>query len=511
MIFEITSDGVFYFGSLRILVYLETIFYLLFTALLLVIRRSYVRKSVFYSIILYIIFSIFGHTYQYFVAPYTQTLSLAASAGLLLIFLVFQNPDYERDRTTGMYRDLGLQKIKKEDALYNINRPVIGLGFENFYSLRSLYGDETFDIIFSKVAKYLRTIMPEYYIFYCRNGNFLAFYDGNIDRVQELKKEILSRFSGPFKSENEDVYLSPIFIYSTSDVPMESLEIFYNSIHLAFDTAIAIGKGGVCQITNEIHDKAVRNVKVEKALKKALHNNSLLVYYQPIYSTLKGKICSAEALVRLYDDELGILYPDEFIWRAEANGSVLTLGEQVFRKVCEFVSQQDMEKLGLEFIDVNLSPLQCMRRQLAEEFETIMKEYHIDPKYINLEITETASTDIKVIKDNMNQLCDQGVTFALDDYGSGFSNLVNVLSLPLSIIKIDKSIVWAYFNDGNDLLLRVIQTFENKNLHLVVEGVETEEMAKKLAELGCHYEQGYFYSKPIPEVDFLNYLKQNKH
>ena len=329
--------------------------------------------------------------------------------------------------------------------------------------------------------------MPEYYIFYCRNGKFLAFYDGNIDRIQELKKEILSRFSSPFKCENEDVYLSPIFIYSTSDVPMESLEIFYNSIHLAFDTAVAKGKGGICQITNEIHDKAVRNVKVEKALKKALHDNNLLVYYQPIYSTVKEKMCSAEALVRLYDDELGILYPDEFIWRAEANGSVLSLGEQVFRKVCEFVSQHDMEELGLEFIDVNLSPLQCMRKQLAEEFENIMKEYHIDPKYINLEITETASTDIKVIKDNMIHLCNQGVTFALDDYGSGFSNRVNVLSLPLSIIKIDKSIVWAYFNDGNDLLLRVIQTFENKNLHLVGEGLETEERAKKLAELGCHY------------------------
>jgi EAL domain-containing protein (putative c-di-GMP-specific phosphodiesterase class I) len=249
---------------------------------------------------------------------------------------------------------------------------------------------------------------------------------------------------------------------------------------------------------------------VENALKKALKEDSLQVYYQPIYSTKDMRITGAEALVRIEDEELGLLFPDEFIGKAEGNGSILTLGEQVFKKVCAFVQSHDMEALGLSFIEVNLSPLQCMREKLSVEFEQIMEDYGVDPKYIGLEITESAASNIDVIKDNMNHLVDVGVKLALDDYGTGYSNLINILSLPLSIVKIDKSIVWAYFNDGNDFLLRVIQTFKNRDLRLVVEGVETEEMAETLGLLGCHYEQGYYYSKPISEEEFLKYITSNQ-
>ena len=124
------------------------------------------------------------------------------------------------------------------------------------------------------------------------------------------------------------------------------------------------------------------------------------------------------------------------------------------------------------------------------------------------EITETATTDVAVIRENMHTLSKNGTTFSLDDYGTGFSNLINILDLPLHIVKIDKSIVWAYFSGARNVLPHVVKMFKSQNLKIVVEGVETQKMADELAQMGCDYEQGFYFSKPVPSETFLKYVRQ---
>ncbi|MCR5547105.1 MAG: EAL domain-containing protein [Lachnospiraceae bacterium] len=508
LIFSVTEENGFTYEKGRIFFFYETLLYLGLSLAIIFFRRKQIRKVKQYSLYIYVFFSLMGHVLQVFYNPYTQTVSLGATIGLLIVFLAFENPDYDRDRKTGMYREAGIRKIKEEDSLYGITRPAVEVGFDNFEHIKSVYGEMTANKLIQDVSKFLQISFPEIDKFYVHNGRFIALYDGEISTLREFRDQILERCKKPFTFEGGDVYLSPIFAFTTGDIPMENFEVFRSSMRIAFEHGKEQGKGCVVRLTNEMYLEALRSLKVEEALKKALTGDNLLVYYQPIYDTKAGKVTSAEALVRIYDEELGVLYPDDFIWRAEENGSILALGEQVFRKACKFIQTHDMNALGLNYIEINLSPLQCARRQLAIEFEKIIEEYQIDGNYINLEITETATGDINVIRENMNQLRTKGIGFSLDDYGTGYSNLVNVMSLPLDIVKIDKSLVWAYFKEGNDLLCRVIHTFTGSNLKMVVEGVETEEMAGKLAEMGCHYEQGFYYSKPIPEEKFLAFLKR---
>ena len=509
-IFSINDAHEFSYESMRPVFFWETIFYLAAGTILVFRRRNYMRKIMCYTILFYALSSATGHVNQVFFNHYTQTVSLANTIGLLIIFLGFQNPDYDRDRKTGMYRAKGIEKLKEEDTLYDYQRPFMGIVFENYIALRSVYGDDTAAHVIRIMARFLRSTFPDYDQFYVHNGRFIIICKGNSEEVKQIRDIVMKRCRSEFEYEGGGLYLSPVFTFSDGTIKMENHDVLRDSMRIAADEALRRGKGAFVRVTEEMHQKALRSLKIEEALKRALTGDGLAVYYQPIYSTKEKCVRCAEALVRIEDDELGLLFPDEFIWRAEKNGSILALGEQVFRKVCTFVRDNNMEELGLDFIEVNLSPLQCMREQLAIEFERIMEEYHVNPKYINLEITETATSDTDVVKENINYLSSAGVGFALDDYGTGYSNLVNVLSLPLSIVKIDKSIVWAYFNEGNDLLLRVIQTFEDKDLHLVVEGVETKEMAVELEKMGCHYEQGYYYSKPISQSNFLDYLRDEK-
>ncbi|MCR5396451.1 MAG: EAL domain-containing protein [Lachnospiraceae bacterium] len=511
-VFYITENHEFLYGELRPVMFYTTVSYLIMSAIVVLTRKNKFRKVMRYSIFVYILFTLMGHIYQVYFNPYLQTVSLGSTIGILIIFLAFQNPDYDRERKTGMFRENSIRKLKEEDFIYGIRRAVVELAFENYGELRAVYGEELASELCHSVATFLRESFPTHNQFYVHNGRFAMIFDGDTEKLQTYCELVIKRCKNTFIIGSTSFYLSPVFAYMLEDIDAENQEVLRDSLKIAIEKSLKKGRGSIVRLTEDMHQQALRERRVENALKKALKEDSLQVYYQPIYSTKDMKITGAEALVRIVDDELGLLFPDEFVGKAEKNGSILTLGEQVFKKVCAFVRNHDMEALGISFIEVNLSPLQCMREKLSVEFEQIMEDYGVDPKYIGLEITESAASNIDVIKDNMNHLVDVGVKLALDDYGTGYSNLINILSLPLSIVKIDKSIVWAYFNDGNDFLLRVIQTFENKNLHLIVEGVETKEMAEKLEEMGCHYEQGYYYSKPIPEDAFLKYIEasQNK-
>ena len=180
---------------------------------------------------------------------------------------------------------------------------------------------------------------------------------------------------------------------------------------------------------------------------------------------------------------------------------------QVFEKVCIFISSHDMQKLGLQSININLSPLQCLHSSIAEDLLETAHRYHIDMRMVNFEITESSMMDIGLFHNVMQRLINAGSFFSLDDYGTGFSNLINVLSLPFHTVKIDKSIAWAYFQGNDQVLPEIIRMFLNRNLQILVEGVETQEMAQKLIEMQCQLEQGYYFSRPIPEQSFLKYLK----
>ncbi len=248
---------------------------------------------------------------------------------------------------------------------------------------------------------------------------------------------------------------------------------------------------------------------MDTILKDAIENDRFEVYYQPIYSNEKNGFNSAEALLRLITPEYGFIRPDLFIPMAEESGAIHKIGLIVLEKVCRFISSDEFKKLGLDYIEVNLSVVQCMDKNLADKILSVCKKYGVNPSQLNLEITETASifTQRNMIK-NINRLFETGYSFSLDDFGTGYSNLVRIASLPLNIVKLDKSFTWTENSEDLKIILEnTINMIKKMNMKIVVEGVETEEMLKRFKNLGCEYIQGYYFSKPLPEYDFINYIK----
>ena len=247
-------------------------------------------------------------------------------------------------------------------------------------------------------------------------------------------------------------------------------------------------------------------------IEKGLKNKNFKVYYQPIYSVSQRRFVSAEALLRLIDDEYGFISPDLFIPAAERSGAIHRIGDFVLEEVCRFIASDDFKKLGVDYIEVNLSVAQCMHVGLAHKVMDILNKYKVSPEKINLEITETAiSFSQKIMIDNILELNEAGISFSLDDYGTGYSNLKRVVQLPMKIVKLDKSFVDEHSNPKMRIVLKnTIRMLKDMDMEIVVEGIETSEMVDAFSELKCDFIQGYFFSKPIPEQDFVKFISERQ-
>ena len=246
---------------------------------------------------------------------------------------------------------------------------------------------------------------------------------------------------------------------------------------------------------------------MDSIIERALANHGFHVYYQPIYSIEKKRFVSAEALLRLIDEKEGFISPEIFIPAAEKSGAIHKIGDYVLTEVFQFIASSEYKKLGLEYIEINLSVSQCMHHGLADSILESMSRYGVSSNQVNLEITESAASyDQSVMSENLEQLSAAGLTFSLDDYGTGYSNMYRIAALPLKIVKLDKTFVNNQNSKMWTILQNTVRMIKELNMEIVVEGIETEEMVKKFSDLKCDFIQGYFFSKPIPQREFVEFI-----
>ncbi len=257
----------------------------------------------------------------------------------------------------------------------------------------------------------------------------------------------------------------------------------------------------------------MRESHVQSVLEKAIKNDELEVFFQPIYDVKKDCFDKAEALARLKDGENGYIPPGEFIPLAEERGLVLDVGRCVLRKTCQYMDSYKLVDMGVKEVNVNLSALELLQDNLSEMVAKELEAYSISNENLVLEITETASIGSEqVVENNVAMLSEDGFTFALDDYGTGYSSMERVLKLPFKCVKIDKSVFYMSFVDErNDrVLTNNIEMLKQCGYEVVVEGAETEEQVNKLKQKDVDFIQGFYYSQPLPINEYIEFLKSSK-
>lgn len=441
---------------------------------------------------------------------YIPMLNFMLAAMCMTLYYYQQNPGTVTDAVTRQFNRKFFGEYVRSTFSGDKVFGVIMIAMDDFKFINKTYGVNNGDHLLYQVGQFLGQLKAAKTVFRFGSDQFCVVLNKNVQDMLELAEQIQSRFHHPWFDEGQTAIMmsaSICCIECPKDAASlgELIEIMDYSMSIAKKT-----KKGRVTMASEINlDKIRQDKAIEKAVKLAIDRNELLVYYQPIFSVSKGVYNSAEALVRLHDKELGWISPEDFIPIAEKNGMILEMGEMILEKVCRFIQDFNLSETTVEYIEVNISPVQLVQLNFADRVTQIMEKYNVRPDQINIEITETATLNsVATVNDNINKLVDYGISFSLDDYGSGYANIDYINKMPFKIIKIDKFIVWDSFKNSKAgiTLEYTIGMLNALELYIVAEGVENEEMKQRLAEFGCHYMQGWYYSKAIPEQEFIQLI-----
>lgn len=274
----------------------------------------------------------------------------------------------------------------------------------------------------------------------------------------------------------------------------------------------------ICFLNEEIIKEKQRRDKIDALLDEAIAGDGFEMVYQPIYNSKEKKFTSAEALIRLKNcGELGFVSPEEFIPLAEEKGLINEIGDRALELVAQMAKEKNLVGSPIKYIEVNLSAIQAVIPHLDKRLERIIDRYGIPASFINLEITETATVNFgATFEKNISSLRALGFSFSMDDFGTGYSNIAQMNRIKYDLVKLDKSLIWPVFETEEDgienekaeqLLASAISLIKSIGMKIVAEGVETEEMVNYLVEHGVDYLQGYYYSRPIPADQFIQFLK----
>ena len=283
---------------------------------------------------------------------------------------------------------------------------------------------------------------------------------------------------------------------------------------LARSTAATIrGRYGVqvALFDDELHARQLLEQTIRESMESALGDLQFSVFYQPKHDVHTQHVGGAEALVRWFHPTVGFISPGLFIPIFERNGFITELDMFVWEQACQELARCREAGLPCVPLSVNASRLDFDLPDLPQRFAAIADKYNVDHALLHVELTETAYTDNpQRVIDTLHEIRELGFATELDDFGSGYSSLVSLNTLPLDVLKLDMSMV-RKATELNDF--RIVESTINLaqvlELRTVVEGVETAEEARRVTEIGCDYIQGYYYSKPLRVEEYEQYLQRD--
>lgn len=390
------------------------------------------------------------------------------------------------------------------------------LDLDNFKTINDTLGHDFGDELLKLIAHRIQTVI--------RGEDIISRIGGDefVVMVQDISSpEDLEAIADNILTElRKDIVLFDQRIKSSVSIggalyPRDGTDLLAlkRNSDLAMYSAKESGKNQYRLFGKDMTDMSNQRLVVQNDLQSAIENGELEVYYQPKIDTSTNLASGCEALVRWHHPKEGFLNPDEFIPFAEENGLIKPLDHYVIRNVCQQIAQ--WKELGLITLPVavNLSGLHFQNEEIIETLETSLTESNISSDMLEIELTEAILIDdpdraLRILK----KIRAMSIKVSLDDFGTGYSSLSYLRSLPIDIVKLDKSFINRIAKNRQDLAITqgIVALAKSLNLGVVAEGVESKEQLSLLIDMGCEQIQGYYFSKPCPANSIQSWLQENR-
>ena len=431
---------------------------------------------------------------RYLITGVSYTLSL------MFALISVNDPDVKVDRVSKAFNNdafisyINTQRFEKQRKYY------IVFDIENFGMFNEAFGPVCSDTLISMVRKYIESVNKKTYIFKTQSSRFVLLLR-NRDEMNVMVQALKERFAKPFHINDKTVNITVNLFYFKNEETFKNSDSYNDFINRAL-TTINFKDENYVYVHKAVMQRINRDRRIKEILENCLANNTgLYMVYQPIYDVNQKTFNHFEALIRLDNNELGYVGPSEFIPIAESFGLANEIDFFVLHETCAFLQRNPQ----IETLEINISCAEFFNNP-SERFLKVFNQYDIDPRRICLEITETVAVKYpEKTREFMKDLGQYGIKFAMDDFGSGYSNIARFITLPFSIAKLDKSLL----EDTNSVKIffdAAVGIFKNLNIPIVIEGVETEDQLSLSKDKKIEFIQGFYFSKPLNENDLLKFL-----
>jgi len=511
-IFYFDKNNVFQQGTF----FFISIFSVAICAVVSIIGVIVERKSVDYNIIVSIVSSVVVACLlmigEYFV-PGLKFGSTGVVFVNFLLFVSFQNKGINIDHLTGLGDRTAFYNSLICYANKHQNFKVIFVGLRSFKNINDKYGQRAGDSFIIKAANYLRSLDNNGFLYRFNGVDFVYVLPQISDSdFVKLQEKIIERFSHHWKIG----YMQCMLHIRVADISYPTDVNNCNDLMTMVEGAIRLLKKSeinseLIHLNQKIRNEIFRRNELVDLIKQSTVCRNFTLCYQPVYDCNENRFVSAEALIRMNDQKGQPVSPSEFIPIAEEIGSVVNIGWYVLEEVCHFLNVN--RNININSISINLSQQQFMKPYLVNRIVETLDKYDIEPSKLKLELTERIiEKDIDHVRKIMNLLKDKGISCYMDDFGTGYSNLFNVINLPFECIKFDRSLVCNINNNissnkGQRFLIESLtRSFQFIGAKVIAEGVEQENEVKTIRELGVNMIQSFYFSKPLSEQKFLDFI-----
>lgn len=504
-------DGEYQRGEYVIVTYIVGFFYAIHTFFYLKRFRGVLDKTSLTALISIYPYSIAAVIIQYFYPRHLLEM-FAYSVAVMTMMIFVIRPEKMLNLAVGSKTMAAFWGDIKNSFLSEKKYNIYIIKVNSDSSVIQLYGINMHDVIMrelvARISARVRSLVPKgvscdtYYL----NYGLIAVSIESKYAVKDAAKQIYEVLNEKIHTDRFDLSLECVVCDIALPGDLPSYESVISFIDTFEKSNVAPGAFVYGELTQQ--EKIKMNFDIDRYIRKAINNKSFQMYYQPIYSVKDNRFVTAEALIRLKDDEVGFISPADFIPAAEKSGAIYEIGDFVIDSVFGFIEKT--RPYGVEYIEINISAMQCMNDSFVDEIKQKLTHFGVSNKSVNFELTESASSILEdVLKRTVTLLHAEGIEFSIDDYGTGYSNLHRIMSQPIKIIKIDRSLICELSDDKTRAVLAdTIRMIKSIGIEIVAEGVETKETAQWLIDKGCDFIQGYYYAKPMPEDEYLDFLKK---
>ena len=402
-------------------------------------------------------------------------------------------------------------------SIDNSSLAIIYLDLDQFKFINDTLGHSSGDELLKRVAKRLKVNIPKE-AFVSRMGgdefNILIPFIDNQKEITYIANDVLDVFQVPFIFENKEYFITASIGISTYPLDGQDFESLMKNADMAMYRAKENGRNNYQFYTNTLNIVAHERLDMERSLRKAIDKNEFVLFYQPKVDIKTGKISGSEALIRWIHPKEGLIPPFKFIPLAEETGLIVPIGEWVLKTALE----QNKKWINIGYADltvaVNISVKQFQQNNFIDIIEDILKETEYNPELLELEITESIlMQDTNRNIEILNKLKKMGIKISLDDFGTGYTSLSYIRKFAANILKIDKIFIDEITNNETDtaITIAIMNMANSLNLKVVAEGVETKEQLNFLRNQNCNEIQGYYFSRPVPSIEFEKMLIEGKN